>query len=199
MVINVTTGATYGLSITGPDPGGTLARGGLIKTKAGSDYNTAMAILGNGIGIGTLSPSDPLHVVGRISATGAQNYGLSIQGFDSKRGGLIQTKANADYNTAMAILDTGIGIGTTTPTEKLHVVGNAYITGTVVGGNIRAQYQDLGLCHAIRHERRRGHFDTTRQSLSASRVMTRFWFPPPAAFACESMPPPRPLESATCS
>ncbi|MFZ2491212.1 MAG: hypothetical protein WA208_06990 [Thermoanaerobaculia bacterium] len=36
-----------------------------------------------------------------------------------------------------------VGIGTGSPTEKLHVVGNATFTGTVTGGNIAAQYQDL--------------------------------------------------------
>lgn len=36
-----------------------------------------------------------------------------------------------------------VGIGTTAPTYKLHVVGNAHVTGTLTGGNIAATYQDL--------------------------------------------------------
>jgi hypothetical protein len=36
-----------------------------------------------------------------------------------------------------------VGIGITTPSEKLHVVGNAFFTGTVTGGNIEAKYQDV--------------------------------------------------------
>lgn len=36
-----------------------------------------------------------------------------------------------------------VGIGTTAPSAKLHVVGNATFTGTVTGTNIQAQYQDL--------------------------------------------------------
>ena len=37
-----------------------------------------------------------------------------------------------------------VGIGTTSPTSKLHVVGTAHITGNVtVDGNIGAKYQDV--------------------------------------------------------
>ena len=36
-----------------------------------------------------------------------------------------------------------VGIGVSAPTAKLHVAGNAIFTGTVTGGNIQAQYQDV--------------------------------------------------------
>lgn len=36
-----------------------------------------------------------------------------------------------------------VGIGTTTPSDALHVVGNATFSGTVTGGNIQAMYQDV--------------------------------------------------------
>jgi hypothetical protein len=36
-----------------------------------------------------------------------------------------------------------VGIGTTNPTFKLHVVGNANFTGAVTGANISATYQDV--------------------------------------------------------
>ena len=39
--------------------------------------------------------------------------------------------------------DGSFGIGTPSPEEKLHVVGNAKFTGTVTGGNIKAKYQDV--------------------------------------------------------
>jgi hypothetical protein len=36
-----------------------------------------------------------------------------------------------------------VGIGTPTPAEKLHVVGNAQIDGTLTGSNVIAKYQDI--------------------------------------------------------
>jgi hypothetical protein len=44
----------------------------------------------------------------------------------------------------MRITSTGnVGIGTSTPTFKLHVVGNTHIAGTLTGTSIAATYQDV--------------------------------------------------------
>jgi hypothetical protein len=51
-----------------------------------------------------------------------------------------------------------VGIGTSAPVTKLHVVGNstftgdAIFTGTVTGGNIQAKYQDLAEWVPSRHD-----------------------------------------------
>ena len=67
-----------------------------------------------------------------------------INGVIGTQGGggpLMLTTASA----ARLTIDTlgRVGIGITTPSEKLHVVGNAFFSGTVTGGNIEAKYQDV--------------------------------------------------------
>ena len=65
----------------------------------------------------------------------------------TRAGGLIfstQSTAAATATEKMRIDSAGnVGIGVTSPTVKLHVAGDATFTGTVIGGNIQAQYQDI--------------------------------------------------------
>jgi hypothetical protein len=51
---------------------------------------------------------------------------------------------NAAGTPTVSILGTGkVGIGTTTPTKPLDVVGDINASGTITGGNIKAKYQDF--------------------------------------------------------
>jgi len=65
----------------------------------------------------------------------------------TRTGGLIFSTQSVAATTAtekMRIDGAGnVGIGITSPTVKLHVAGDATFTGTVIGGNIQAQYQDI--------------------------------------------------------
>lgn len=65
----------------------------------------------------------------------------------TRAGGLVfstQSTAAAVASEKMRIDATGnVGIGTASPTVKLHVVGDATFTGTVTGVNIQANYQDI--------------------------------------------------------
>lgn len=51
--------------------------------------------------------------------------------------------ATAGVDRVTIASDGKVGIGTTTPTKTLDVVGDANFSGTVTGGNIAAQYQDV--------------------------------------------------------
>lgn len=52
---------------------------------------------------------------------------------------------NVDTGTIRMVVNSAgnVGIGTTTPTAKLDVVGNLNASGTITGGNIVAKYQDV--------------------------------------------------------
>lgn len=73
--------------------------------------------------------------VGYVIADGSEFRFLHLSGFVSfYAAGTERMRVTAAGN---------VGIGTTSPTSKLQVVGDANFSGTVSGGNIQAKYQDL--------------------------------------------------------
>jgi hypothetical protein len=109
------------------------------------------------VGIGTTNPTVKLEVLGGIYATG----GTALIAFQDRISGRAWTWYGANDTARfggtsgdiIGITPAGnVGIGTTTPTSRLHVVGNGRVTGNLtVDGNIAAKYQDIAEWVSARH------------------------------------------------
>ncbi len=104
------------------------------------------------LGIGTSFPASRVHIVdtlesefrlqiigGALAVVRGVAGAADIGSFSNHPLRIFANSTEAMRVTA----DGNIGIGTSLPSAKLTVAGNAVVTGTLSGGNIQAQYQDV--------------------------------------------------------
>ena len=112
----------------------------IFKTNDGGTATEVMRIDGStsNVGIGTTSPTEKLEVVGDIKlATSNASYYLKIENNLSYANpfnlisafGLEVLSVNSGHISTATNGGANFGIGTTSPTEKLHVVGDSLVTG----------------------------------------------------------------------
>ena len=87
------------------------------------------------VGIGTTTPSQPLHVTGNILSNGVLygDTGIYSDGYITADGNI--TTYNDLQVDGSAEIGGSTGLGTSSPTQKLHVNGNARVTGAYYDSN----------------------------------------------------------------
>lgn len=151
--LRITGAGNLGIGTTTPGSAlqinGAAAVGYSASTSAPTN---GLAVSGN-VGIGTTSPSAKLHVSGgqllldngqaisALNAAGTGRVGIARLESNDK----LSIGDGGSVNPSVVFVPNGnFGIGTATPTAKLHVAGAATITGNLtVDGNIAAKYQDV--------------------------------------------------------
>jgi len=157
-----------------PSTSGTIQTSGAGYTTNGVAYATnatglvtgsALVFDGTNLGIGTSSPSFPLHV-----QTNASGYALTLKGRNAggnenwlqwtnfagtTQAGMYATSDNlvfatsSSYTEGMRLTSTGLGIGTSSPSYKLNVVEAKTLTPTTGDGQIAIDNTTSGQVSAI--------------------------------------------------
>jgi hypothetical protein len=136
--------------------------------------NEKMSLTTSGnVGIGTTNPAQKLHVNGNVDIDNGgillqQAYGINfgVSGYDI----VMPTTTRLGIKTAgterITILNTGnVGIGTTSPTEKLHVEGNLELTSSFeIGSNSGSYWQRIRTEDAVASTTNAFNFETRNGS-----------------------------------
>jgi hypothetical protein len=125
--------------IIGYDNGGMALNSSSATT--GNATNLLLNPLGGNVGIGTNSPTYPLHVIAPIAntitaafriVTGAKNPGLFISNVEATGVTSLDFSGTTGYSGSLKVggiesmsflANNNVGVGTSNPTRKLHVVG----------------------------------------------------------------------------
>jgi len=129
---------------------GSAASGATMKTTAGDLILKSASVEGlriqsttGNVGIGTTNPTNRLQIIQandasgggiRLQESGGSGYGAVFYRGAGSTGAFIINNNGLD---TVAITSGNVGIGTTTPTQKLDVNGSANITGNITAGGIK--------------------------------------------------------------
>ena len=98
------------------------------------------------LGIGTNTPAYTLDIIGDINLSGKLYQGASSTSLWSDGVSSLYYRSNVEVGTANLFVDTttgNTGIGTTTPSYPLHVIGNIYGTGNITAYSDKRAKSDI--------------------------------------------------------
>jgi hypothetical protein len=137
---DVAAGRTNSGYAMGIDTRGSLTGAGILSTTVGIRSVAGTETTSSG------TVQTAYGAIFRVRNGGAANgssiqtgYGLYLGDVEANNGYGIYQLGSDDKNYFAG----NVGIGTNAPTEKLHVVGNATVSGNFTAGNIAAKYQDV--------------------------------------------------------
>ncbi len=156
----VTGNATAGsLNVTGATSLGTVTASGNLNV-TGATSLAAVTASGN------LTVSGNSSITGTVTSQGKLTIGTTAGTTD-----LLEVKGNAIVTgTGNSSIAGNLGIGTTSPTAKLHVSGNEIVTGNATAGSLNvAGATSLGTVTAS------GSLIVTKPNVSTDQLEVRYW------------------------
>ena len=137
-------GAKASFKMSRYENSGTASRSRLDVTLADGTYteSNVMSLRADGkVGVGTTNPGYTLDVAGDINLSGDfyQGGSLFVSSLWTAGADSLYYRSNVEAGTANLFVDTTqgyVGIGTTTPTVELDIVGNVHVSNNISGNSL---------------------------------------------------------------